>query len=145
MDVIDKDPLFNEAVKLIKNTGIASSSFLQCELKLGYARAARIIDQLEESKIIGPIRLALPREVLIPINKKLIAKNKRKSILIDQKINLLYPKILVWLRDKEVITQEDIQEKFRIDQVISSRILALLEHDGLLEPQFGQSEKHKVL
>jgi len=133
MTTKDQDPLFNEAVKIIKNTGIVSICYFQHELNLGYARAARLINQLEEAKMIGPV------------NKKLIAKNKKKVLLNEKKIDLLYPKILVWLRDKEVITQEDVQEKFRVDQVVSERILDLLENDGLLEPQFRQSKKHKIL
>ena len=47
------------------DSGMASTSLLQRNLKLGYARAARIIDQLEEKGIVGPHQGAKPREVLI--------------------------------------------------------------------------------
>jgi S-DNA-T family DNA segregation ATPase FtsK/SpoIIIE len=60
----DKDALFNEAVALIKNEGKASTSFLQRKLQIGYNRAARIIDQMEEAKIISPANHTGKREIL---------------------------------------------------------------------------------
>ena len=60
----DKDELFDEAVRLIKAEGKASTSYLQRKLQIGYNRAARIIDQMEESKIISPANHAGKREIL---------------------------------------------------------------------------------
>ncbi|MFA6250015.1 MAG: DNA translocase FtsK [Candidatus Shapirobacteria bacterium] len=65
----DRDNRFDEAVKAIQENGIASSSFLQRRLKLGYARAARVIDQLERAGIVGPANGAKPRDILIAHNK----------------------------------------------------------------------------
>ncbi len=59
----DNDPLFEEAKKIIIESGKASASLLQRRLKLGYARAARILDELEEAGIVGPADGAKPREV----------------------------------------------------------------------------------
>lgn len=63
--VDDKDPLFDEAVELIRSTGMASASFFQRHLRVGYARAASILDELEQHGIIGPVNGARPREILI--------------------------------------------------------------------------------
>lgn len=60
-----QDPLYNQAKTLILQTGNASTTFLQRKLKIGYARAASLIDQLEESRIIGPSEGAKPRQILI--------------------------------------------------------------------------------
>lgn len=60
-----KDGLFDEAVQIVCQYNRASASLLQRRLKVGYARAARIIDQLETSGVIGPGEGAKPREVLI--------------------------------------------------------------------------------
>lgn len=60
-----EDELFEQAVDLILTYGQASTSFLQRKLKIGYARAARIMDMLEASGIVGPQDGAKPREVLI--------------------------------------------------------------------------------
>ncbi len=59
------DPVLNDAIKVVVELGQASTSLLQRKLKLGYARAARIIDQMEERGIIGGYEGAKPRQVLI--------------------------------------------------------------------------------
>ena len=53
------------AVDLILETGQASVSMLQRRLKLGYARAARIVDEMEEKGIVGPFQGSKPRAILI--------------------------------------------------------------------------------
>jgi len=57
------DPLYNDAKEVITAAGKASASLLQRRLKVGYARAARLLDILEENGIIGPGEGAKPREV----------------------------------------------------------------------------------
>lgn len=57
------DDLFNEAVNVVLETGKASASFLQRRLEVGYARAARLLDQMENRGIVGPARGAKPREI----------------------------------------------------------------------------------
>jgi DNA segregation ATPase FtsK/SpoIIIE-like protein len=59
------DPIFLEAKKIIIESGKASASFLQRRLKLGYARAARILDELEAAGVVGPADGAKPREILV--------------------------------------------------------------------------------
>ncbi|MDO5015160.1 MAG: DNA translocase FtsK [Clostridia bacterium] len=61
----DSDELFPQAVKVVVERGEASTTLLQRKLKIGYARAARIIDELEEKKIIGAFAGSKPRDVLI--------------------------------------------------------------------------------
>lgn len=60
-----EDPLFAEAKELVVRAGKASASYLQRRLKVGYARAARLIDLLEEAGVVGPGDGAKPREVLL--------------------------------------------------------------------------------
>lgn len=60
----DRDPLFEEAKKFVIQAGKASASLLQRRLKVGYARAARLLDELEEAGIVGPGDGAKPREIL---------------------------------------------------------------------------------
>ena len=61
----DQDDLYNEAVKTVVQAGKASTSYLQRRLKIGYSRAARIMDDLEDNGIIGPQEGSKAREVLI--------------------------------------------------------------------------------
>ena len=64
-DVDHDDPLYNDIVEYVITAGKASASLLQRRFKLGYNRAARIIDLLEERGIIGPANGSKPREVLV--------------------------------------------------------------------------------
>jgi len=61
----EKDLMYDEAVQTVINAGQASVSLLQRRLRLGYGRAARILDVMEQEGIVGPIRGAKPREVLV--------------------------------------------------------------------------------
>ena len=61
----DGDELLPAAVEVILETGQASVSMLQRRLKLGYSRAARLVDQMEERGIVGPFEGSKPRQVLI--------------------------------------------------------------------------------
>ncbi len=61
----DSDDLLEEAKELIINSGKASASYLQRRLSVGYARAARLLDLLEEAGVIGPGSGSKPREILI--------------------------------------------------------------------------------
>ena len=61
----EKDEYFDEAVQMVLETGQASVSMLQRRLRLGYTRAARLIDAMEEQGIVGQFRGSKPREILI--------------------------------------------------------------------------------
>ena len=61
----DGDDMLDAAIECVIEMGMASTSMLQRKLKLGYARAARIIDQMEERGIVGPFEGSKPRQVLI--------------------------------------------------------------------------------
>lgn len=61
----DEDELINEAISIVVDSGQASVSMLQRRLRLGYARAARLVDQMEDRGIVGPFEGSKPRQVLI--------------------------------------------------------------------------------
>jgi S-DNA-T family DNA segregation ATPase FtsK/SpoIIIE len=64
-DGVEQDNMYNDAIIVIKETGRASASLLQRRLSVGYARAARILDIMEDQGIIGPANGAKPREIYI--------------------------------------------------------------------------------
>lgn len=64
------DPLYKDIVEFVVKTGKASASLLQRKFKLGYNRAARIMDLLEERGIVGPQNGSKPREVLVKLEEK---------------------------------------------------------------------------
>jgi S-DNA-T family DNA segregation ATPase FtsK/SpoIIIE len=61
-----EDPLYEEAKRLVIEARKASASLLQRRLRIGYARAARLLDMLEEKRVVGPGEGAKPREVYNP-------------------------------------------------------------------------------
>ena len=66
----EEDPLYNEIVEFAIKTGRVSASLLQRKYRLGYNRAARIVDLLEERGIIGPQNGSKPREVLVKLKNE---------------------------------------------------------------------------
>lgn len=70
-DVNDRDPLFEDAARLIVNSQIGSTSLLQRKMKLGYNRAGRLMDQLESAGIVGPSQGSKAREVYIKMDAEL--------------------------------------------------------------------------
>lgn len=73
------DPLFEDALRLICQHDKASASLLQRRLSVGYARAARILDQLEEAGVIGPGEGSKPRDVLIKNPDEFLASQQGNS------------------------------------------------------------------
>jgi S-DNA-T family DNA segregation ATPase FtsK/SpoIIIE len=60
-----EDPKYDEAVRVVLTTGQASASYLQRRLKLGYSRAARLIEIMEANGVVGPSQGSKPREILV--------------------------------------------------------------------------------
>ena len=65
----DTDPFLMDAIETVVETGQASTSFIQRKFKVGYARAGRIIDQMEERGVISGYQGSKPREVLMTLEK----------------------------------------------------------------------------
>jgi len=72
------DALFEEAKNIVISTGNASTTFLQRKLKIGYARAASLMDELESRKIVGPQEGAKQRKILVAL-----AQNKDEDTLFE--------------------------------------------------------------
>lgn len=71
----DADPMLNDAIKLVVEAGQASTSLLQRRLRLGYARAGRLIDEMEQMGIVGPHEGSKSRKVLISYQEWLERNN----------------------------------------------------------------------
>ena len=65
----ETDPFLMDAIQTVVETGQASTSFIQRRFKVGYARAGRIIDQMEERGVISGYQGSKPREVLMTLEK----------------------------------------------------------------------------
>ena len=75
----EKDALFEEAVRIVCRYDRASASLLQRRLSIGYARAARILDQLERAGIVSPPEGSKPREVLIRNVEEYLAQSETED------------------------------------------------------------------
>ena len=64
-NVKDRDPLFEEAVRFVVSSNTASTSSLQRRYEIGYNRAGRLMDQMEDAGIVGPAQGSKPRQVLV--------------------------------------------------------------------------------
>ena len=82
-DELDGDEMLPAAVDVILETGQASVSMLQRRLKLGYARAARIVDEMEEKGIVGPFQGSKPRDILISKEKWAAMRNGQQMTFSD--------------------------------------------------------------
>lgn len=71
-DASDKDPLFEDAAKLIVQNQVGSTSLIQRRMKLGYNRAGRLMDQLEAAGIVGANQGSKAREVLFKTEAELL-------------------------------------------------------------------------
>ena len=74
-----EDELFEDAVRLVMDTRQASSSMLQRKFRIGYTRAARLVDTMEEYGIIGPAMGSKPRELIMnqsDIESRFFTKNQ---------------------------------------------------------------------
>jgi S-DNA-T family DNA segregation ATPase FtsK/SpoIIIE len=71
-DASDRDPLFEDAAKLIVQNQVGSTSLIQRRMKLGYNRAGRLMDQLEAAGVVGPNQGSKAREVLMKTEAELM-------------------------------------------------------------------------
>jgi DNA segregation ATPase FtsK/SpoIIIE-like protein len=61
---IGDDPLYDQALEIVVQAGKASASYIQRRLKIGYNRAARLVEEMEERGIVGPANGSKPREII---------------------------------------------------------------------------------
>ncbi|MEM4271041.1 MAG: DNA translocase FtsK 4TM domain-containing protein [Candidatus Pacearchaeota archaeon] len=107
----DRDELFNEARAIVIESGKASASLLQRRLKVGYARAARLLDELEEAGIVGPADGAKPREVF---TEHLMSEEEKDIPLEKQRMGtggtyFMPPKPFNEIKKINIETKEDIE------------------------------------
>ena len=94
------DELLEEARDLIVKAGKASASYLQRRLKVGYARAARMLDILEDQGIIGPADGSKPREVLIKLGEESLVEQADRILETEEET----------MEDEEIMADEEEEE-----------------------------------
>ena len=79
---MDKDDLYDEAARIVVQSGQASISYLQRRLRIGFSRAARLVDMMEMEGLVSPAAGGKPREVLV--DKRLLRRGRRAAAMTDR-------------------------------------------------------------
>ena len=90
-DVNNRDPLFEDAARLIVQNQVGSTSLLQRRMKLGYNRAGGLMDQLEAAGVVGPNQGSKAREVIIKTEAGAVPLSGRPKWLIITNSYFLTP------------------------------------------------------
>lgn len=130
------DDLYDEAELVVIKEGKASTSFLQRKLGIGYARACRLIDSLEESGVIGPSSGATPREIL--------KKSTDAKARIETSDDELYEKAKEITLEAGKVSTSYLQRKLGTGYARSARLMDMLEEQGVIEAGSGSGPR-KVL
>jgi S-DNA-T family DNA segregation ATPase FtsK/SpoIIIE len=117
-----RDELFEEAVRLTLEHRQASTSFLQRRMKVGYSRAARLMDQLEMAGIVGPAEGAKPRQILVD------AASARDE-LFEEAVRLT-------LEHRQASTSF-LQRRMKVGYSRAARLMDQLEMAGIVGPAEG--------
>jgi len=107
----DQDPLFNEAREEIIKAGKASASFLQRRFKIGYARAARILDELESAGVIGPGDGAKASEILASAVPETMNAGGELNVFDSVEEEVEEEEIEDEVVEEEVETEEEVEEE----------------------------------
>lgn len=137
----DIDPLYKHAEQLVVETGRASTSLLQRVLKVGYARAATLIDALEANGVIGPMDGAKPRIIMVTQEDLDEAAEEEDSddasdtaMLDDEE---LYEAAKLAVIEAGKASTSYLQRKLRIGYSRSARLMDMLEENGVIGPVDG--------
>lgn len=130
------DDLYDEAELVVIEDGKASTSFLQRKLGVGYARAASLIDALEEAGVIGPGSGAKPREIL---KKSTDAKTR-----IETSDDDLYEEAKKITLEAGKVSASYLQRKMGVGYARAARLMEMLEENEVIAPGRGAAPR-KVL
>ena len=133
------EDLFDEAVVLVREAGKASTSYLQRSLDIGYATAAKLVDELEARRIVGPANGARPREVL-PFNSETVAKQiSERSEMVDE----LYDDAVECVREVGYASAKLLQTELDIGYARAASLMDRLEEGGVIAP--GHELRRRVV
>lgn len=124
----NEDELYEDAIKVVKDSGKASTSLLQRKLRIGYGKAARLIDKLEKNAIIGPAEGSKPRAVLDKSGKNTTSISQNGSY--DQQS--MYEEAVKMCIDSGKASTSFLQRRLRIGYGRAAKIIELMEQNGII-------------
>lgn len=135
---IDEHELYIAARALVVETGKASTSMLQRIFRIGYSRAAALIDKLEENEIIGPHNGSTPRAVHLDADALYELEHEEENgPMPTGDTDELYNDAVTAVREAGKCSTSYLQRKLRIGYSRAAFIQDLLEKNGIIGPQDG--------
>jgi hypothetical protein len=143
----DMDDNFKEAVEVVVQYDHASAALLQRRLLIGYARAARLIDQLEAAGVLGPAEGSLPREVLIHSPEEILKDipSKAKSKDEEPKDEDLLEKAVKVVLQYDRSSASLLQRRLSIGYARAARLIDQLEAIGVIGPAHGADPREVLI
>lgn len=135
--------LYKEAIRIVVDSGKASASVLQRRPGIGYARAARFIDTMEEQGIVGPAQAnSQPRDVYFKSTQS-AEQDPLGSMLKGNPEE--YKEALKVVRETGKASASLLQRKMGIGYAKAARFIDTMEEQGIIGPATGNSEPRDVL
>jgi DNA segregation ATPase FtsK/SpoIIIE-like protein len=146
IDEDGSDDLFEDAKTAVIEAGKASTSYIQRKLRVGYSRAARLLDMLEERGVIGPADGSRPREVLGDDNYVDCVSCANQSFCLDHNplLEIQYGLAKKAVIEKGKASTSFLQRQFKIGYARAAALIDLLEENGVIGPADG-TRARKVL
>jgi DNA segregation ATPase FtsK/SpoIIIE-like protein len=143
---IDDNQLYMAARSLVAETGRASTSMLQRVLRIGYSRAAGLMDRLEENNLISPADGSRPREVFIDPDKlEELEDEESEPRLYDPQLDSgddeLYEDAKQAVIEAGKASTSYIQRKLRVGYSRACRLMDMLEENGVIGPADGSKPR----
>ena len=131
------DELYEQAKETVIETGKASTSFIQRILGVGYSRAAKLMDTLEEQGVIGPTNGASPRVVLI----------KSDTIVpdINEETDDIYDAVKEHVTKLKVVSTSMIQRAFGVGYSRAAKLIDMLEDKGVIGLANGSKPREVIV
>lgn len=142
---VEDDPLFNEAVRLVRDEGRASVSFLQRRLHIGHSRAAKIMSAMEKKRILGPPEGPSQYHPVIGLEDRKPQETKLTAGMVTADGEQLFEDAVKTIREEGRASASLLQRRLRIGYPRASQLMELLEKRGIIGPREETSLYHAVL
>lgn len=148
---LDRDELYEQAVQIVISSGQASVSLLQRNLRVGYTRAARLMDSMEENNVVGPYEANQPRKVLSteeePVKRRGYlglsffeekseseAENHTEELIAEEEtpFDLLYEQAYELVIQRETITKDMFMQELGIDELMAQTLMNAMEQQEII-------------
>jgi DNA segregation ATPase FtsK/SpoIIIE-like protein len=131
------DKMYENAKEVVIASGKASTSFIQRKLGIGYSRAAKLMDTLEEQEVIGHANGATPRQVLI----------KSDNIVpdVDEDTDDIYDAVKEHVTKLKVVSTSMIQRSFGVGYSRAAKLIEMLEEKGVIGLANGSKPREVII